>query len=334
MFTRNKTDWNLLAKYMAGEAGEKEVREVMDWIGKNPGNQSLYNEIKTDWNKMDMMNKRFDVDNAWNKLQSRILDKKEIVLPDEIQESRKSVNRFPAFLRIAASFLLLAAVGAVLLFVTSQTRTVSVATSFNEKGKEISLPDGSVIILNSASSVSYSNQFGKKSREIDLKGEAYFEVTPDKHKPFVIYANNAQIKVLGTSFNVDANDAKNKVEVYVTSGVVELSEMTDRNNKVLLHPGNAGMINNRNVSVTSKGDANCLAWKTGDLTFHATRLNDVAAVLNEIYNVRIVIREPGIDTTRIEGSYQNDPLDHILQIICTQNHLKIAKSDDTIYLSR
>ncbi|MFO7371127.1 MAG: FecR domain-containing protein [Bacteroidales bacterium] len=334
MFTRNKTDWNLLAKYMAGEAEEKEVREVMDWVGKNPGNQALYNEIKTDWNKMDMMNKRFDVDNAWNKLQNRILDTKEIVLPDEIQKSQKPVYRFPALLRIAASLLLLAMVGAVLVYITGQTRTVSMVTSYNEKGKEVSLPDGSVIFLNAASSVSYSKQFGKKHREITLKGEAYFEVTPDKSKPFVIYANNAQIKVLGTSFNVDANDAKDKVEVYVTSGVVELSEMTNMNNKVLLHPGNAGMINNRNVSMTSNGDVNCLAWKTGDLTFKGTRLNDVAAVLNEIYNVRIVIREPGIDTTRIEGSYQNDPLDHILRVICTQNHLNIAKSDDTIYLSR
>lgn len=334
MFTRNKTDWNLLAKYMAGEAEEKEVREVMDWVGKNPGNQVLYNEIQTDWNKMDMMNKRFDVDNAWNKLQNRILDTKEIVLPDEIQKSQKPVYRFPALLRIAASLLLLAMVGAVLIYITGQTRTVSMITSYDEKGKEVSLPDGSVIILNAASSVSYSKQFGKKHREITLKGEAYFEVTPDKSKPFVIYANNAQIKVLGTSFNVDANDTKDKVEVYVTSGVVELSEMTNMNNKVLLHPGNAGMIHNRNVSMTSNGDVNCLAWKTGDLTFKGTRLNDVAAVLNEIYNVRIVIREPGIDTTRIEGSYQNDPLDHILQVICTQNHLNIAKSDDTIYLSR
>ena len=334
MFSKNKTDWNLLAKYLAGEAGEKEVREVMDWAGENPDNQALYNEIKSDWKKMDMMNKRFDVDNAWNKLQNRILDQREIVLPDEIRKSQKSVNRFPALLRIAASLLLLATIGAVLIYITGQTRTVSMVTSYDEKGKEVSLPDGSVVILNSTSSVSYSKQFGKKHREIALKGEAYFEVTPDKSKPFVIYANNAQIKVLGTSFNVDANDAKDKVEVYVTSGVVELSEMTNLNNRVLLHPGNIGMINNRNVSLTSNGDVNCLAWKTGDLTFNGTRLNDVAAVLNEIYNVRIVIREPGIDTTRIEGSYQNDPLDHILRVICTQNHLNIAKSDDTIYLSR
>jgi ferric-dicitrate binding protein FerR (iron transport regulator) len=334
MFTKNKTDWNLLAKYMAGEAGDKEVREVMDWIGENPVNQALYNEIKTDWNKMDMMNKRFDVDVAWNKFQNRILDKEEIVLPDEIQKSRKPAIRFHSFLRIAAAFLILAAVGVILIYITGQNRTVSLVTSYNEKGKKVSLPDGSVIILNSASSVSYSNQFGKKSREITLSGEAYFEVTPDKSKPFVIYANNAQIKVVGTSFNVDANDAKDKVDVYVASGVVELSDITDRNNKVLLHPGNSGMINNRIVSMTSYGDVNCLAWKTGDLTFNGARLNDVTAVLNEIYNVRIVIREPGIDTTRIEGSYQNDPLDHILRVICTQNHLNIAKSDDTIYLSR
>jgi ferric-dicitrate binding protein FerR (iron transport regulator) len=334
MFTRNKTDWNLLAKYMAGEAGEKEVRKVTDWIGNDTGNQALYNEIQTEWNIMDMMNKRFDVDNAWNKLQNRILNAEEPELLKDMHSFRKPAGRLPSFVRMAAVFLFLAAVGAALVYIARQTHNVSLVASYNEKGKEVTLPDGSVIFLNSASSVSYSNQFGKNSREITLKGEAYFEVTPDKTKPFVILANNAQIKVLGTSFNVDANDAKNKVEVYVTSGVVELSEIADHNNKVLLHPGNSGTINNRNVSMTSNGDVNCLAWKTGDLTFLGTRLNDVASVLNETYNVHIVIREPGIDTTRIEGSYQNDPLDHILRVICTQNHLNIVKSDDTIYLSR
>lgn len=334
MLTRNKTDWSLLAKYMAGEASEKEILEVTEWIGKNPGNQALYDEIRTDWNKIDMMNKRFDVDNAWNKLQNRILDKMEPAMVKEVQTPQKPASRFPAFLRFAASFLLLAAVGAVLIIITGRTQTVKIETSYNEKGKEVTLPDGSVVYLNSASSVSYASHFGRKSREIRLKGEAFFEVTPDKNKPFVIFANNARIRVVGTSFNVDANDSKDKVEVYVTSGVVELAEMTDQNNKVLLHQGNSGIINKRSVSMINKGDVNCLAWKTGDLTFNGTRLNDVTSVLNEVYHVRIVIREPGIDTTRIEGSYQNDPLDHILQVICTQNHLNIAKSDDTIYLSR
>jgi ferric-dicitrate binding protein FerR (iron transport regulator) len=338
MFLKNKTDWCLLAKFLAGEADEKETQALTDWIDYNSGNRALLKEIKSDWKIMDTMNTKFNVDNAWNKLHNKIIKNDEsIVTRDIFIKQNPSLTRyFLTPVRIAASLLLLAILGASLVIFTGRMQKVEVTTAFNEKDKMITLPDGSVVYLNANTTISYAKHFAKKSREVQLKGEAFFEVSPDKSKPFIIYANNARVKVLGTSFNVNARGNNHHVEVYVSTGIVELSEAGNQNNRVLLRPGNIGLISNEEISSARKAEnENCIAWKTGDLTFQDTRLTEVTSLLNDIYNVNIVILEPGLDTTRINGSYQNDPLDDILNSICQQNTpLTIAKSADTIYLSR
>jgi ferric-dicitrate binding protein FerR (iron transport regulator) len=331
MFLRNKTDWSLLAKYMAGEATENEIQTVKDWMKDNPGNRALFNEINTDWKMMDTMNSRFSVDDAWNKLHNRIVaNDGTIHNPTAITQR----NRFLTPLRVAATLLLLAVVGVSLVYVTGRMQKINVTTASNEKDRLVSLPDGSKVYLNESTTFSYTKHFGKQSREVELNGEAFFEVSPDKEKPFVIFAGNARVKVLGTSFNVDTRQDNEGIEVFVSTGVVELSEIDNHNNRVLLHPGNVGLVNHKIITMRESKNENCMAWKTGILDFSETRLADVTSLLNEVYHVNIVIRQPGVDTTLIDGSYQNDPLDEILRVICKQNHLAIAKSDDTIYLSR
>lgn len=335
MFSKNKTDWSLLAKYMAGETNEKEKQAVTEWLDNNPENRVLYKEIKSDWKIMDTMNSRFNVDNAWNKLQNRIVaNDGSIADSNNIAAHQLSRRNFLTPMRIAASLLFLAFLGTSLFFVAGRLQRVNVTADYNEKGKEVILPDGSTVYLNGSSSISYSKNFDKKSREVRLDGEAFFEVTPDKSKPFSIYANKARIKVLGTSFNVDARNDDDIVEVFVTTGIVELSDAEDQHNHVLLRPGNIGMLNHNTVSSTNAENENCIAWRTGIMTFHDTMLSEVTAVLNEVYNVNIVFRDSGIDTTHINGSYQNDPLDDILNAICMQNQLIVEKSANMIYLSR
>jgi ferric-dicitrate binding protein FerR (iron transport regulator) len=147
-------------------------------------------------------------------------------------------------------------------------------------------------------------------------------------------AGNACIKVLGTSFNVNAGKDDNQVTVWVATGIVELSEAADINNRVTIEPGNMGMLSHKDIRAMKAENENAVAWKTGSLTFRDTKLLEVTSLLNDIYGVNIVLRESGLDTTRINGDYQNDPLDEILQVICKQTHLTVEKSDDMIYLSR
>jgi transmembrane sensor len=335
MFSKNKTDWNLLAKYMAGETNEKETAVIMTWVEERPENRALLKEIKSDWNKMDRMNERFDVDGAWSKLHSRISTTGEPVIERDFAGKQKYLHtQFLTPVRVAASLLLLALLGATLVIVSGRMQKVNIETANSEKSRVITLPDGSRVTMNENSKLTYAKHFNRKVREVSLTGEAFFDVSPDKNKPFRIYAGNACVKVLGTSFNVNARKNNGQVEVFVSTGIVELSEADNQNNRVLLHSGNIGLFSNKQVSSAKAIDENSITWKTGNMTFTNTRLTDVTSLLNDVFDVNIIITEPGIDSTRIIGSYQNDPLDDILEVICIQNHLTIAKSADTIYLSR
>jgi ferric-dicitrate binding protein FerR (iron transport regulator) len=332
----HKTNWNLLAKDIAGEASENEKATLEIWLARSVENRVLYEKMKSDWINTDPMKTRFDVDNAWKKLHTRIA-------PAEIEtvtenETREVVYRrlFRMPMRVAASLLFLALLGTATAIISSRLHQVKVITGSEESGKRIVLPDGSSVVLNENSQISYTKSFNRKSREIMLRGEAYFDVEPDKAKPFVIYAGQARIRVVGTSFNVDVSGDNQQVEVYVASGVVELSEKNDNVHSQLLTPGSIGWLNGKVTTSARAQNENAIAWRTGNISFNGLKLSEAITILNDVYHVNIRCTEKDIDTARFEEGerFQNESLDDILQVICKQNQLKVEKSDDMIYLSR
>jgi ferric-dicitrate binding protein FerR (iron transport regulator) len=335
MFLKNKTDWKLLAKYLAGEVNDGESKAITEWLDRKPENRTLFNQLKSDWKIMDKMNLRFNVDNAWDKLYNRIrTGEMHVVREFDGNRKRHAFRLLFTPIKVAATILLAVALGTAIIYLNGNLMHTTIATDANNAASRFELPDGSTIYLNADTRLSYSRNFGRKNRDVRLVGEAYFEVTPDQQMPFVISAHKARVKVVGTSFNVNAKIGANKVEVYVTSGKVELSEANNGDNFVLLEPGYIGKLDMDHISATKSDNSNCIAWKTGKLDFRDTRLSEVVEVLSDVYRVNILFRESGLDTTRINGNYDKDPLDSILKVICTQNHLIVEKVDNKVYLSR
>jgi transmembrane sensor len=337
MFKINKTNWDVLAKDLAGETNADEKQRISEWLGQRPENTILYQQITSDWKKINTMKAQFNVDNAWSNLHKRILTNDKPYLESDVQVNDHQYKRpIFSFVRIAASILLLVVVGVSLILMTNRMQKTTIYASASERGKIVYLPDGSVVNLNSNSVIRYPKHFNTKARKINLSGEAFFEVKPDKNKPFTVYANHAQIRVLGTSFNVDAKAEDQKVEVYVSAGLVELSETGETKNMTLLEPGMIGLLNKDKITAIQAQNENSMAWKTGNISFNLLTLREAIVILNEIYDVKIVCRESDIDTVRFEKGerFQNESLDDILQVICIQNNLKVEKSDDLIYLSR
>jgi ferric-dicitrate binding protein FerR (iron transport regulator) len=239
---------------------------------------------------------------------------------------------------VAAGVLLVLATG-FLLYATGilnglRTGTNLVATERNGEVQHVSLPDGSEVYLNSATRFSYPKRFNEGRRTVSLSGEAYFDVAADPEHPFVIETGDAIVRAVGTSFSVNGSElSEDGVMVFVESGRVELMNANDTSNRVMLEPGYSGTLIQGRLKSTFMMGRNCIAWKTGQMEFRNTPLSEVVDVLQDVYKVEIVIPDAGIDTTRIIGNYNNDPLDMILEIICTQNHLKVEKSDQKIYLS-
>ncbi len=189
--------------------------------------------------------------------------------------------------------------------------------------------------MNSNTTLSYMKHFHGNTRNVELKGEAFFEVTPDKSKPFIIKADQAVIKVVGTSFNVDTKRSPATVEVYVATGIVEVYKPESKNNSVFLHPGEMGTVSKNIIHSKKASNENAIAWKTGRMDFRDIPLSEAVEMLNKMYRVNIICNEPDLVNTKVGGRYQypDEPLEQSLPFCANKTFLKL-KNPITRYIFR
>ncbi len=205
------------------------------------------------------------------------------------------------------------------------------ALKASQKIESVELPDGSWVSLNKNSQVVFLNSFTEKStRQIKLKGEAFFEVTPNVNKPFIVQTQKIIVQVLGTKFNVNENS--NKVLVSVSEGHVSMSDKIGH--KVMLSKDETGSYQNGNLKkITS--NTNFLFWKTGDLTFQNNNLQEVAASLNDYFpEINSVKIETSASAIRITTRFKNAKLNEIFEELSIQFHKKFElKKDGTLIVT-
>ena len=280
------------------------------------------------------MNK-VNVDKAWVKVKNRIQEEDEN-LP-LVEESNTRVINFSLVLKYAAMVIVLLGIGFLSnkIYQNISNKDISlVYAANNEQGKEIVLPDGSTVVLNSESTISYPNTFADNERKVVLVGEAFFDVTKNQEKPFIIETKNTEIKVLGTSFNVNANLPDNQVEVFVKTGLVQLSDTRDVNKKILIKPGDVGLVTSKNLSKSLNKDLNRIAWKTKEIIFHEDNLSYVIQTLNKVYNTNISCIDQKILDLPYNVTFRDQDIDSVLNVICMTFDLKIDYSDDQINLMK
>ena len=287
------------------------------------------------WKELRDMNidKEIDVDKAWNKLYSRL---NENGLLKETPAIRRSFFR-SSYLRIAAVILLFLGLGSVLLLMNNKgilgPNTI-VATADNQKNLQVTLPDGSTVSLNRNTELIYRENFGRHGRNVTLRGEAFFEITPDENNPFVIDAGKAKIKVIGTSFNVITSNPDSAVEVYVKTGKVMVSAAEGTNN-MILDQGFIGKMDSKISEKSFNNDPNYLAWKTGMLIYDGQTLEVVFRDLKKVYNMDIVANDPGIleNTWTTNGPVDNQSPETIIRLICISFNLSYAKEGNIYHIT-
>ena len=313
MLSDEKTEsTDLLARFVAEEGSEI----VKQWKGLR-----------------DMSDERgIDVDRAWNNVFARI--------STEGTESRSGTARLgiirPAFLRIAAVSLIVLSLGAAALWLAKPdilSKKNVVATNSDQKNVRVELPDGSIICLNRNSELSYRSNFGHNGRNVSLRGEAFFDITPDKSKPFVIDAGKASIKVVGTSFNVISNNSESAVEVYVKTGKVLLSSKAGKRS-LSLEPGYIGTMGPGSSDRKLNLNPNYLAWNTGLLVYNGQTLDIVISDLKRVYNMNIVADDPSILANRWTSPIDNQPQETIIRLICASFNLSYTREGDVYHLAR
>lgn len=168
----------------------------------------------------------------------------------------------------------------------------------------IQLPDGTTVQLNSISKLKFPSAFSK-TREVFLEGEAFFSVAPNAIMPFVVHTRNGDIRVLGTSFNVNAYGTTEQVTSLVSGKVAIETE----GKKVTLEPGQAGTSKKGAAIQVFLFNPSSISWTTGVYTMDNVALSEIAGVIKRWYDVQVIFDDPDLSHSTLSGKiYKNKPL--------------------------
>jgi ferric-dicitrate binding protein FerR (iron transport regulator) len=332
-------DWEKMAKLINGEASSEDKSEMEDWLSADEENRKLYNTLKRNWDKTGMMNKeQYDVDKAWNKLNMRInegVQEQHGPISTDMGSGRR-ILQAPLF-RVAAVIILLLGM-AYLLTNRSSTGISFFAVghtyeSAPDSEQSLQLPDGSQVFMNASSRMDYREKKRTSTREVRLQGEAFFDVSPDSKRPFIVHAGPAVIRVVGTSFNIKTFSEDQRVEVSVESGRVELMGSGRQSSSIVLEPGYTGLLSEGSLSKIKTEDDNLLSWKTKDLVFRELNLNEVIEVLSSTFHRDIVLEQESIASFHFTGNFNDQPIDTVLKVLCTAFDLTYEDQGSSIILS-
>jgi ferric-dicitrate binding protein FerR (iron transport regulator) len=320
-------EWEELASVLSDEKGDQ--TDLLDRFMAGDTNNS-----GKKWKDLKNMNsqEQIDVDKAWNNLHSRLIENGLKISESPARISFMSTTLF----RIAVVALILLSLGAAAIYMNNAgylSKITTVIAGNDQKNILISLPDDSKIYLNRNSEFSYRMNFGKHGRNVKLTGEAFFEISPDVSKPFIIDAGKAIVKVVGTSFNVITNNRESEVEVFVKTGKVLVSDNSG-SQSIQLDPGFVGTVDTKRSSKTLNSNPNYLSWKTGYLEYNGQKLSVVFNDLKRVYNMDIIADDPGILENTWVSPIDNLPQETIIRLICTSFNLGYTKDGNIYHLSK
>jgi ferric-dicitrate binding protein FerR (iron transport regulator) len=207
----------------------------------------------------------------------------------------------------------------------------------NQKGQKtrIFLPDGSTVILNSSSKLVYPSGFTNDKREVFLSGEAFFDVTKDSLRPFFVRTEEITARVLGTSFNVRAYPDDMEETIALVTGKVLVSGKRINKDSVLLLPGESAKLM-RGTEIITKGTFDFeeeILWKDGILCFKDEPFNDVISQLERWYGVNITIANHPEKDLIVNGRFENEYLDNVLQSMAFTAHFDFQIEGSNINIS-
>lgn len=308
---------NIILRILTSEASKKEKIILKEWMDKDPDNQRKYEAIRSYWTEQN-----YDLckDKIFNNVKRRISEDKRQKISKSLKKF-KAIDYYKMWLKVASSIVIISIFSAY-LFQTEISARVNtsdrkqIITKKNPFGQKstIYLSDGSIVNLNSGSSVSYLKGFNKDKRQIELSGEAYFEVAQDVNRPFIVIAHGVTTTALGTMFNVNAY-SKNEVIVSLSEGKVQIEVHNEHEGfqDQYLVAGEQLAYNN-DLKTLKRGLFNpkTNAWKDGVLFFENASQKEVFEALELWYGFSFLISEPFEDEWRINASYDNQNLDWIL----------------------
>jgi len=299
----------LIIRYLSNQATQEEEQTLFKWLEQDAGRHAILGRYRNAWNA-EIKRPSFEVDRALGKLNARID-------AHERKPGLKKMATLNTAWRMAAAlaFILLAA-SVVNLWQANQLKVNiglrETATVAGQKYR-MRLSDGTRVRLNSRSSLKTPKNFERSSlREVYLTGEAFFEVSKDSLRPFIIYTGDIQTRVLGTAFNIKSTDTQ--IEVSVAEGRVAVHYQRERAelmpNEKITYTKSTRTWKKHKTNLTKE-----LAWQANTLIFEDQPLDSVAQALADWYGVRISLQNESLGRCRLTGTFTNEKLDAVMKAI-------------------
>ncbi len=308
----------ILVKYIVGEAEAHEVAMVEQWRKLDMANEKHLQQFKTLWTESAAVKNHTKVnsDKAWQKVQQRIRT--------EVKPKAKLVI-FNSTWLMAASFALLLGIGVFFFNRNANTKETMLTAIIKDSVQNLVLADGSKIIVREGA-FTYPQTFEGSKRKVILKtGQAFFDIAPNKEKPFEITTENTTITVLGTEFEINSNI--DITEVKVREGKVRFNTPKG---EIILTAG-MGAQYNRKTNLLEKlkpESKNTFAYVTGELHFENETLKEVIKDLNQFYHgTHIELENKALENCKITSSFNHDSLETVLNVIALTLNLEIEHTN-------
>lgn len=361
--------WLLVSLKITGEASEAELKELEAILQRDPSlgfkmsilEQNWHTQKKTTVSKRDAYNRHLQ--RLSQHLNQDVLQYESRGAVPEVNEPaprpvRRIYRRLAWVTGIAASLLLAwFLIGDKVLPFNNNKQLAqnTISTKRGSKSK-VQLPDGTQVWLNADSRITYNEEFQGRIREVNLTGEAYFDVVRDEERPFVIHTNVIDIRVLGTAFNVRSYSDEKNTETSLVRGSVEVTIRNHPEKKFTLKPNDKLIINNdqaRELNVTEKNEkttsqqivltwgkinypskqdtvATEAMWTRNKLAFDKETFEEIAHKLERWYDIKVEIKDEKIRNTEFSIIIEDESLQQVMEALRVAGKFKYAIDKKTV----
>ncbi len=316
---------NLITRKLSGELTPEQERDFQKLLRNDSERESLFQELQKIWNSAGsaVEGEQYNLDAEWDLMQDLIPNLKQESQVKQSEVKTRSLLYYTY--RVAAMLLLGLIIGLGLTYGTRMLYNQQIIAW--DQPVDVILEDGTLITINRDSRIRFKKKFASDERKVFLKGEAWFDVASDPASPFVIDAGSALVEVLGTSFNVNAYRENPVVEITVESGVVALTSKQEKQEQIVLKAGNSGKYNKqrKELELIQSSNPNQISWKTRELYFDGSSLQEVVDLINQVYDAHLVISNDALASCQITVTFKDQSLDAILNVLESTLDLEILQ---------
>lgn len=325
---------DIISRYLAGEASPSEVQELINWLQQSEENRRFYFQLKNIW---DLSGGSGEVSEADTE---EALDN----VIKKMSPLRKSPGLWRLWQKIAAILIIPLILAGALYFYfagrpadtssvpVEEARYNTVRTAHGNRS-EIILSDGTKVLLDASSKITYPEKFTGDIREVALEGQAYFQVKSNTRKPFIVSTGRLQIYATGTTFDISDYGNKDECKVSLVAGKVAVSKNMGGNQKKIitdLSPDQCLIYDSATeaIKVEDGSTYEQVAWKDGLLVFRNEPMGKVVEKLSEVFEVDIELKDKSLENYRYRATFQDETLSEILKL------LKLSSPIDYVELKR